>query len=1468
MADEGELPPPPPSAAAADEASASAASASSNGASASGSHSSSNGSSNGSSAPRAIKAPPSVESIVGHAGGATIVLSSMSTAAQKRYDALNPKAPAFEEQAPPPRRLLLEGLLQKKSPSLFAAMQPRYFVLHSDKIEYWKSEADRRAQKAPQGLIPLYAVKKVINHATTEKGKSHRFDLAVGEAGAASRTFELGANTAQECENWCNTIQSAICELEMAGLTTNATSVMAGSGGSSSSSGAGSDGKFWKDSEKLEALLTAPVPVALSGVGKYVEKGETAPAAAAEEAERPFIRLPKEQAQAPQAPAAAAASPSSPAAAAPASPVKQQNQSTPTPSSPAAATPVEETKPAQKSEQATSAQKPASPAASPAISSAPSSAFSAPAPAAVAASPRAAASASAAAAAASAAEVVEALPVPLQLVKSVSNLGAMGHVFLAKERGEGPEANNFFLVHLLRKLDDGYAVTAMARDLHARMGALHSPFLPAQVCAGQTSDAVFAVYVPACRVSDSLLHHLTLHRRLPEAVVQRIGAQLICLLGYLHSRVAEDGKPLLARNLSPDHLYIDGAGRALFGDVLLAAPGVRLRAARSLAGNGPMAGAAVDQEDDEQPIIPEYLTPESSAASGSSGGGGGETRVSDWWRLGVLLYELAVGIPPFRASSSAPGSKASVDLKAHRKTKAKEIVAKLADYAAAPEAVLKFPPFVSASFASFVRALLVPSSSARLGSSEDDALEVRRHEYMAGLDWARLEMGAEEAGGMPAWMAEKMARAAPPNAQAVAAANPHASPEQLAHACLPSPPQNTRGPQPSARRLLFVRLLGARGLSSSAGGDASAAAAASVSAPLAGDGPDGGVTPRQAKLATKGPNPSFVAGAQSTIVFDFSTSALAQAQAGELMVEMSAAIGAGRASVSIASLPAATLLAPVSALPLGTLSGTDVRGQALQGLVEEVLQLSAVSMSPSSAPLSSGGELQLQALWIDLLIPPPSRAPVPPIQVELETQTTASVFGTCEGAPAASSATAGASSLTQGFSSIALADSASGEDVVRPVDLGRSTPPPTSALAVPNDDDDTSDDDDDDEEGTPAAVHPAADVAASAGGPGGMQRQATAANMLRGLVSKKKLRYQQDGFDLDASYITPRVLAMGFPSEGAEAVYRNPLEQVQRFFRHRHPAGRVRVYNLCSERKYDVMKFEKQVCELPFHDHNAPFFSLMMRFCLDAHAWLAAHPENVVAVHCKAGKGRTGTMIACLLLFEAHCANAEEALRFFGVKRTRNGAGVTIPSQRRYVRYFEDFLAQCRLPSGLLPAALPLEPSPAQQVVLRLTKVLMHTVPDFDIGGGCDPYFLVRGPPPEEQKLYDYRQALKAHGKKVPSCHDKSLQLIELPVPSVAGARWRGAGVPCDPKEGCFVSGDFKLQFFDEDMVSGDDKMFHLALHTSFIASSPGASVSGGDDGQERVVCLTLTKAECDKANKDKKCKHFSKDFKLQLFFV
>ena len=79
------------------------------------------------------------------------------------------------------------------------------------------------------------------------------------------------------------------------------------------------------------------------------------------------------------------------------------------------------------------------------------------------------------------------------------------------------------------------------------------------------------------------------------------------------------------------------------------------------------------------------------------------------------------------------------------------------------------------------------------------------------------------------------------------------------------------------------------------------------------------------------------------------------------------------------------------------------------------------------------------------------------------------------------------------------------------------------------------------------------------------------ASLIRNGVSKKKKRFTEDGFDLDLFYITPRIIAMGFPSTGQEALYRNPMPEVQRFFNSRHPKHKI--YNLCSERSYDASEF-------------------------------------------------------------------------------------------------------------------------------------------------------------------------------------------------------------------------------------------------------------------------------------------------------
>ena len=191
-----------------------------------------------------------------------------------------------------------------------------------------------------------------------------------------------------------------------------------------------------------------------------------------------------------------------------------------------------------------------------------------------------------------------------------------------------------------------------------------------------------------------------------------------------------------------------------------------------------------------------------------------------------------------------------------------------------------------------------------------------------------------------------------------------------------------------------------------------------------------------------------------------------------------------------------------------------------------------------------------------------------------------------------------------------------------------------------------------------------------------LPKKVKTANLLKRLVSKQKRRYQDENFDLDMSYITDRVIAMGFPSVGCETIYRNSITDVINFFHTKHN-DKVKIYNLCLEkdRIYSKNLFSKsQVGLFPATDHNPCPIKLILEFCLDICLYLLKNPKGVAAIHCKAGKGRTGVMICSYLVFSHLCETSEKAFRYYARIRTTDNTGVTIPSQKRYIKYFETFL--------------------------------------------------------------------------------------------------------------------------------------------------------------------------------------------------
>ena len=257
--------------------------------------------------------------------------------------------------------------------------------------------------------------------------------------------------------------------------------------------------------------------------------------------------------------------------------------------------------------------------------------------------------------------------------------GSFGEVYLVKK----VNSEEIYAMKVLRK--ERIMGQNLLKYAIAERNVLKSsnhPFIVKLHYAFQTSTKLFLV-IEYCPNGD-LAKHLLIEKRFKEPRAKFYICEVLLALEDLHKR------DIIFRDLKPDNVVLDKDGHCKLTDFGLSKEGVRENFyAQSFCGS----------------IA--YLAPEMLKKQGHG-------KAVDWYLLGVLFYEMLVGVTPYFT------------------TKKEDIFYNI-EYGE-----LKIPNFVSKEAGELLKRLLERNPNKRLGGTNKDGLEIMEHPYFKDVDWKKM----------------------------------------------------------------------------------------------------------------------------------------------------------------------------------------------------------------------------------------------------------------------------------------------------------------------------------------------------------------------------------------------------------------------------------------------------------------------------------------------------------------------------------------------------------------------------------------------------------------------------------------------------------------------------------------------------------------------------------------------------------
>ncbi|XP_067316086.1 tensin-2 isoform X4 [Pseudorasbora parva] len=211
-------------------------------------------------------------------------------------------------------------------------------------------------------------------------------------------------------------------------------------------------------------------------------------------------------------------------------------------------------------------------------------------------------------------------------------------------------------------------------------------------------------------------------------------------------------------------------------------------------------------------------------------------------------------------------------------------------------------------------------------------------------------------------------------------------------------------------------------------------------------------------------------------------------------------------------------------------------------------------------------------------------------------------------------------------------------------------------------------------------------------------------------------------YDFDLTYITERIISVLYLSDLEEQHYSANLKEVAAMLKSKHQ-DKFLLINL-SEKRNDICRLNPKVEEFGWPDLHAPPLDKICAVCKTMENWLNSDPQNVVVLHCKGNKGKTGVIVAAYMHYSKISAGADQALSTVSMRKFCEDkiSSSFQPSQNRYIYYF----------AGLLSGAIKMNSSP-----LFLHQIHIPTLHNYQSGGGYSPFL----------KIYQSLQLVYSSGK-------------------------------------------------------------------------------------------------------------------------